>query len=114
MRRYCRSCLVCASRKGTGRAIRPALQPLPVGGAFQRIGVDVLQLPQTLDGNQYAVDYLTKWVEVFAVPNQTAETIARLLVEEVICRHGHHRNYYLIEVLISCQIWWRKYVNCLR
>ena len=34
------------------------------------------------------VDHLTKWVEAFAVPNQTAETIAHLLVEEIFCRHG--------------------------
>jgi len=55
------------------------------------MGVDVLQLPLTLDGNQYAVvfiDYLTKWVEAFAVADQTAETIARLFVEGVVCRHG--------------------------
>ena len=40
----------------------------------------VLQLPHSLGGNQYAivfVDYLTKWPEVFAVPVQTADTIAR-------------------------------------
>ena len=93
VRKYCRSCLVCASRKGNGSEIRPALQPIPVGGPFHRMGVDVLQLPWplTLDGNQYAVvfiDYLTKWVEVFAVSDQKAETIAKLLVEGVICRHG--------------------------
>jgi len=44
-----------------------------------------------MHGNQYAVvfiDYLTKWVEVFAIPNQRAETIARLFVEGVVCRHG--------------------------
>ena len=29
-----------------------------------------------------------KWPEVFAVPDQTAATIARLLVEEVVSRHG--------------------------
>lgn len=55
------------------------------------MGVDVLQLPLTFEGNQYAVvfiDYLTKWVEVFAVPNQTAQTIARLFVDGVVCRHG--------------------------
>jgi len=83
--------LVCASKNAPGHKIKPALQPIPVGGPFHRVGVDVLQLPLTLDGNQYAVvfiDYLTKWVEVFAVPNQTARTIARLLVEGVICRHG--------------------------
>ena len=72
VRRYCRSCLVCASRKGTGQALKPMLHPIPVGGPFERVGVDVLQLPLTLDDIQYAVvfiDYFTKWVEVFAVPN---------------------------------------------
>ena len=34
------------------------------------------------------MDYLTKWPEVFAVPDQTALTIAQLLVDEVICWHG--------------------------
>jgi transposase InsO family protein len=34
------------------------------------------------------MDYLTKWAEAFAVPDQSAETIARLLVEEIFCRHG--------------------------
>ena len=42
-------------------------------------------------GNQYAIvftDYLTKWPEVFATKDQTALTIARLFVEEIVCRHG--------------------------
>ena len=42
-------------------------------------------------GNKYAivfVDYLTKWVEVFPTPDQSALTIARLLVSEIISRHG--------------------------
>ena len=81
-----RGCLVCASHT-TGRATRPPLTPIPVAGAFDRIGVDVIQFPRSSDGNRYAVvfmDYLTKWPEVFAVPDQTAATIAKLLVEEVI------------------------------
>ena len=48
----------------------------------------MLQLPLSYDGNKYAVvfmDYLTKWCEVFAVADQTAQTIAKLLVEGVIC-----------------------------
>ena len=88
---YCRRCLVCASRKGTGKPIRPPLSPIPVGGPFHRVGVDVLQLPLTTSGNRYVVcflDYLTKWVEAFAIPDQRAETIARLFVENVVCRHG--------------------------
>ena len=91
VRTHCRSCLTCATRKGTGRASRPPLQPIAVGGPFHRMGVDVLQLPLTESGNQYAIvflDYLTKWAEVFPVANQSAVTIAQLLVEEIFCRHG--------------------------
>ena len=91
VKRHCRACLTCATRKGTGRAFKPPLQPIPVGGPFHRVGVDVLQLPLTESGNQYVViflDYLTKWVEAFAVPDQSAITIAKLLVEEIFCRHG--------------------------
>ena len=34
------------------------------------------------------MDYLTKWPEVFATLGQTSSTIAELLVEHVITRHG--------------------------
>ena len=90
IRRWCKACITCASRR-IGRAERPLMTPIPVSGPFDRVGVDVVQFPTSYDGNKYAVvfvDYLTKWPEVFAVPDQTAITIAHLLVEEVICRHG--------------------------
>ena len=47
--------------------------------------------PISYEGNQYGIvfiDYLTKWPEVFAAPDQTSLTIAQLLVDHVICRHG--------------------------
>ena len=91
VRKYCRACLVCASRTGQGQVLRPQLQPIPVGGPFHCVGVDVVQFPLTYEGNQYAIvfiDYLTKWPEVFASPDQKAETIARLLVEQIVVRHG--------------------------
>ena len=91
VRHHCHACLVCASRKGTSRASRPPLQPIPVGGPFHRVGVDILKLPTSFEGNQYAVvflDYLTKWAEVFPSSDQTAQTVAKLFVEGVVCRHG--------------------------
>ena len=91
VRRHCRGCLVCATRKGPSRRAQPPFQPLPIGGPFHRVGVDVLQLPLSFEGNKYAVvfmDYFTKWPDVFAVPDQQATAIARLLVEEIIVRHG--------------------------
>lgn len=86
---YC-SCLVCAARH-VGHKVIPPLTPLPVGGPFDRVGVDVLQLPKTRSGKQYVVvfvDYLTKWPEFFATSNQSAYTIAKLLVEKIVSRHG--------------------------
>ena len=57
---------------------------------FKRVGVDVIQFPRSNDGNKYAVvfvDYLTKWPEV-SVPDQTSATIAQLLIEQIVSRHG--------------------------
>ena len=85
VRKWNQSCLVCASRR-VGQAQKP---PIPVAGPFDCIGVDVIQFPCSYNGNKYAVvfmDYLTKWPEVSAVANQTAETIAHALVEVI----SHH------------------------
>lgn len=77
-------CLVSASRRGPGRPIQPPLALIPVGGSFHQVRVDVLQLPETRTGNHYVdsfLDYLTKWVKAFAIPDQKACTIARLFLE---------------------------------
>ena len=90
VQRWCQGCLTCSSRH-VGRAERSPLMPIPVAGPFDCVGVDIIQFPCSYDGNKYAVifvDYLTKWPEAFAIPDQTAETIARIFVEEIISRHG--------------------------
>ena len=56
--KFCKSCLECVTRKGSGRATQPPLVPIPVGGPFHRMGVDVLQLPLTESGNQYVVVFV--------------------------------------------------------
>ena len=58
---------------------------------FEQVGVDILEMPPTERENHYIVvfmNYLTKWVEPFPTADQTSDTIARLLVERVICQHG--------------------------
>lgn len=88
--KWCRACLTCATRR-VGQPTKPPLTPIPFSGPFDRVGVDVIKFPKSHVGNQYAivfVDYLTKWPEVFATSDQTALAIAKLLVEEVISRHG--------------------------
>ena len=88
---YCRSCLTCASYSGSCHKVHAPLQPLPVGAPFKRVGIDIMEKPQTCEGNCYVLvimDYLTKWVEAFPMSNQSSETIAKLLIDHIICRHG--------------------------
>ena len=80
----------------------PPLKSIPVGGPFERVGVDLMEMPLTALGNRYALvflDYLTKWVEAYPLPDQTSGTIARVLVDRVIC---HLESYYLTEAQTSC------------
>ena len=82
--------MTCATY-GRGQTVRPPLTPIPVSGPLDQVGIDVIKYPRSTKGNQNAVvfmDHLTKWPEVFVVADQTAATIARLLVEEIISRHG--------------------------
>ena len=104
---FCKACLVCATRKGGRKTFRPPLTPIPVGGPFHRVAVDILQLPLTANGNSYVavfMDYLTKWPEAFAIPDQKAETIAKLFVENIVCVTGFQRSFCLTVELTSCRV----------
>ena len=60
--------------------------------------MDILQLPITASGNRYIavfMDYLTKWPEEFAIPDQKTETVVKLFVEQIVCRHS------ILEELLS-------------
>ena len=68
---------------------------MPVEGAFDRVAVDVLgPFKPSNRQNRYILvfsDYLTRWCEAFPVPSIEANMIARLLVDEIIARHGAPR-----------------------
>lgn len=58
---------------------------------FDKIYMDIVgPLPITGQGNKYIlsmVDELTKFVEFVALPDQTADTVARGLYENILCRY---------------------------
>ena len=63
-----------------------------VGAPFERIAIDIAgPFPESDRGNRYllvAMDYFTKWPEVYAIPNQEASTVADTLVTHFFCRFG--------------------------
>jgi len=90
--RYCRRCPECnAYHRGQLPRSAP-LQPIIAGAPFERLSID-LTGPHTRSrrGNIYiltCIDPFTKWVEAFPIRNKEAETVARVLVEQVFCRYG--------------------------
>jgi len=64
--KYCHRCLACAAYKGTGHRHKAPLQLIPVGEPFDRVGVDILEMPQTSRGTRYIIvfmQYLMKWMK---------------------------------------------------
>ena len=92
IKEWVKTCASCQTKKGSVNKNRVPLQPIPVGEPFDRIAIDCLgPLPVAESGNKHIVvfaEYLTKWVEAFAVPDITAPTIADLLIKNILCRHG--------------------------
>ena len=94
----CKICDKCAARKPTLQHQRAPLKQYIVGCPLERIAVDILRpLPKTKRGNTSVVvvgDYFTKWTEAFAIPDQEATTVARVIVEEFVCRFGVPRQLH--------------------
>ena len=92
VRNYCKSCETCCKIKPSQRTKRSPMQLVGSGHPMERVATDILgPLPETENGNKYILViscYFTKWVEAVAIPDQTAITVARALVEEVVCRFG--------------------------
>ena len=104
----CESCLTCAKTQGQERRQNSELQSIPVGEPISCIGMDFKEMDESFDKNHFDLvfqDYLSKWSEVHAVPNQTASTVAKCLAD-LIYRHGvpstiihDHASEFLSDIL---------------
>lgn len=92
VKEWCRKCITCSASNGPQKRRRAPMRQYNVGSPFERIAIDVAgPFPETGHGNKYIVvvmDYFTKWVEAYALPNQEAATIADVMVKEFVSRFG--------------------------
>ena len=92
MKIWCQRCATCASRKSPAPKNCAPLHTVSAGSPMQIIAVDIMgPLPESWRKNSYVLvmaDYFTKWIEVFAICDQEAGTVAQKLVDEVFCRFG--------------------------
>ena len=85
-------CDACAANRKPIHTPRAPLGNMKVGGVLDRLSIDILgPLIETPRGNRYilvATCHFSKWVEIFPLPDQTAVTCARVLLNEVFARYG--------------------------
>jgi hypothetical protein len=93
VRDWVNSCADCSMRKAgkTGNSIGMSYS-IESSRPFEMVGIDIKgPLSLTKNQNRYILvitDHFTKWVEVFPMKNGEAATVAKIIVEEFVCRHG--------------------------
>ena len=82
---FCKSCLVCASRKGNHKTSWYLLMHIPVGGPFLRVMFDILQLPVMAHG----IACFTSLNVLKSMPSRSlSRNNSILFVENIGCRYS--------------------------
>ena len=83
---YIKTCVTCQRKKNPPKSYCAPMQKYVLGVPFERVALDIMgPLPETKQRNSYILvitDYFSRWIEAFAMPNMTAETVARVLFSE--------------------------------
>ena len=91
-KRFCRQYLECTGYHRGKLAKQRPLQPVLPGAPYERWYIDLTgQHPKSNRGNIWILtcyDDWTKWAEAFPLRNKEAETVAKVLVEQVFIRFG--------------------------
>ena len=87
---WCNKCEVCALTKMPSKTVRAPLGKMSTGAPWDRLEFGILgPFPESNRGNNYILvitDHFSKWVEIFALPDQTAVTCAEVLLKESCVR----------------------------
>ena len=90
--KWIQECRECQRRKPPHQAQKAPLNTIQSTSPFEKLSWDIMgPLPQSSRGNRYIVvitDLFSKWVEAFPIKSTDSETLAQVLVDEVICRYG--------------------------
>lgn len=93
IKNYVRSCTACQLRKDTTNKKAPGLlNPIKVGLPFDKMSVDLLgPLHRSAQGKNFIIvvsDFATRYVEAGALRDAKANTVAKFIFTNIICRHG--------------------------
>ena len=99
IKEYVSKCELCAKRKAVGSSKAP-LNPIPPPThVWQIMAMDLMGplTPSGPDNHVYILvmgEYLTRYVTVASLPDQTAESVAKAFIKNIITRHGVPEKVY--------------------
>ena len=88
---YVHGCLTCRSAAKRTAGPAPIAQHHLPKRPFEFMAVDLLAMPESSTGNKYAMvvmDHFTRYATVVAIPDKSAATVAKAIVDRVILVHG--------------------------
>ena len=91
IREWCQKCIPCDARRSPSPQLRAPMKTIVASQPLQKVAADILELPTTGHGNRYVLvvqDYFSKYVNLYAMKDQRAVTVAECLFEKYICEHG--------------------------
>lgn len=91
IQQWCEQCVPCQTRRAPVPRHRAPMGGVQASRPFQRVATDILELPMTSKGSRYVLvveDYFTKFVNLYALPNQTAQSVAQCLFDDYVLLHG--------------------------
>lgn len=96
---WCRSCQTCLQVKQPNQRDAAPHQNLPVPQRpWDFVSIDICgPFSPSRRGNKYILvvtDQATKWTEAFPMQNQDAESVCKILMDEIICRFGAMRQIH--------------------
>lgn len=88
---FVKTCATCQKCKYDKRPVVPMEITTTAESSFDKIYIDLVQIPQSFEGNRYILsvqDELSKYIEALPIRNKEADTVAKALVESIFLKYG--------------------------
>ena len=88
---HCSTCAPCESFRSPNPKYQAPLRSITTDHPLQMVFADIAELPTSRNGYRYIlviIDHFSKYVNIYPMKNQTAQTVAKHIFEDYVTEHG--------------------------